>query len=147
MSQISYSVRKRHIYLPSSVMRPSALWFCTEVSSLSTDMRIIYRLFRVSLIGDLLSRFRCGCHGLHVDTGRFVNNPWDDRVCEVCKSGCVESEHHFLFDCPAYAHIRYSRAILFHGIQTVFSVINSNNPCLLGRYLRQCFQYRQSVLG
>ena len=54
MSQISYSIRKRHTYLPSSVMRPSALWFCTEVSSLSTDMRIIYRLFRVSLIGDLL---------------------------------------------------------------------------------------------
>ena len=35
-------------------MRPSALWFCTEVCSLNTDMRIIYLLFRVSLIGDLL---------------------------------------------------------------------------------------------
>ena len=70
-------------------------------------------------------------------------------MCEVCKSGCVENEHHFLFDCPAYAHIRYcnSHATLFHGIQTVSSVINSNNPCLLGRYLRQCFEHRQSVLG
>ena len=95
----------------------------------------------------LISRFRCGCHGLHVDTGRFVNTPRDDRVCEVCKSGCVENEHHFLFDCPAYAHIRYSHATLFHGIQTVSSVINSNNPCLLGHYLRQCFEHRQSVLG
>ena len=97
----------------------------------------------------LISRFRCGCHGLQVDTGRFVNAPRDDRVCEVCKSGCVENEHHFLFDCPAYAHIRYNHATLFHGIQTVSSVINSNNPkaCLLGRYLRQCFEHRQSVLG
>ena len=59
----------------------------------------------------LINRFRCGCHGLHVDTGRFVNTPRDDRVCEVCKSGCVENEHHFLFDCPAYAHIRYSQLI------------------------------------
>ena len=109
-------------------------------------MRIIYLLFRVSLIG-LISRFRCGCHGLHDDTGRFVNTPRDDTVCEVCKSGCVRNEHHFLFDCPAYAHIQYSHATLFHGIQTVSSVINSNNFCLLGRYLRQCFEHRQSVLG
>ena len=95
----------------------------------------------------LSSRFRCGCHGLHVDTGRFVTTPRDDRVCEVCKSGCVENEHHFLFDCPAYAHIRYSHATLFHGMQTVSSVINSNNSCLLGRYLRQRFEHRQYVLG
>ena len=92
----------------------------------------------------LINRFRCGCHGLHVDTGRFVNTPRDDRVCEVCKSGCVENEHHFL---SAYAHIRYSHATLFHGIQTVSSVINSNNSCLLGCYLRQCFEHRQCVLG
>ena len=29
----------------------------------------------------------------------------------------------------------------------VSSVINSNNSCLLGRYLRQCFEHRQYVLG
>ena len=108
-------------------------------------MRIIYLLFSVS--PRLMSRFRCGCHGLHIDTGRFVNTPRDDRVCEVCKSECVENEHHFLFDCPAYAHIRYNHATLFHGIQTVSAVVNNDNPCLLGRYLRQCFEHRQSVLG
>ena len=63
------------------------------------------------------------------------------------KSECVEDEHHFLFDCPAYAHIRYNHATLFHGIQTVSAVVNNDNPCLLGRYLRQCFEHRQSVLG
>ena len=106
-------------------------------------MRIIYRLFRVSLIGDSL----VGSAVVVMVTGRFVNTSRDDRVCEVCKSACVENEHQFLFDCPAYAHIRYSHATLFHGIQTVSSVINSNNPCLLGRYLSQCFEHRQSVLG
>ena len=87
------------------------------------------------------------CHVVQSDCKLHACIARDDRVCEVCKSGCVENEHHFLFDCPAYAHIRYSHATLFHGIQTVSSVINSNSPCLLGRYLRQCFQYRQSVLG
>ena len=77
-----------------------------------------------------MSRFRCGCHGLHIDTGRFVNTPRDDRVCEVCKSECVANEHHFLFDCPAYAHIRYNHATLFHGIQTVSAVVNNVMSCL-----------------
>ena len=37
-------------------------------------------------IGSLLSRFRCGCHGLHVDTGRWVDTKREDRLCQVCHS-------------------------------------------------------------
>ncbi len=66
----------------------------------------------------LISRFRCGCHGLHVDTGRFGKHSEhcsrEDRVCLVCMSGSVEDEHHFLFDCPAYIHIRQQYSHLFH---------------------------------
>ena len=30
-----------------------------------------------------------------------------DRLCLVCKSlDCMEDEQHFVFDCPAYSHIR-----------------------------------------
>ena len=42
----------------------------------------------------LVSRFRCGCHGLHVDTGRFkpVGQKVDreQRFCLVCASGTAE---------------------------------------------------------
>ena len=61
----------------------------------------------------LLSRFRTGCHGLRVDTGRWENNVHldrKDRLCLVCSSAQqVEDEHH-LFDCPAYSSIRASHA-------------------------------------
>jgi len=60
----------------------------------------------------LISRFRAGCHGLRADTGRWadgVHLDRTDRLCLVCKSlDCVEDEQHFVFDCPAYSHIRYS---------------------------------------
>lgn len=96
----------------------------------------------------LISRFRCGCHGLHVDAGRFTQIPREDRVCEVCNSLCVEDEHRFLFDCPAYAHTRGGHATLFQSlIQTVASVVNTDDPSLLGRYLSQCFDHRQSLLA
>ena len=46
----------------------------------------------------LLSRFRCGCHGLHLDTGRWVDTKREDRLCQVCHSSRdVEDEQHFLF--------------------------------------------------
>ena len=55
----------------------------------------------------LLSRFRSGCHGLRVDTGRWENNVHldrKDRLCPVCSSAQqVEDENHFLFDCLAYS--------------------------------------------
>ena len=124
----------------------------------------------------LVSRFRCGCHGLHVDTvcastcylpygckpcerdncaclheylSRFSSQklPREDRVCYVCRSSSVEDEHHFLFDCPVYAHIRDAFATLFQeGPHKVASLIDSSNPTLLGRYLSNCFAHRQFVL-
>jgi len=57
----------------------------------------------------LISKFRTGCHGLPVDTGRWADGVHLDntqRLCLVCKSlDCVEDEQHFIFDCPAYSHI------------------------------------------
>ncbi len=32
----------------------------------------------------LLSRFKCGCHALHVDTGRWAGTERKDRLCQVC---------------------------------------------------------------
>ena len=58
----------------------------------------------------LVSRFRCGCHGLHVDAGQFKpvaqRVDGEHRFCLVCTSDTAEDEHHFVFDCPAYCSIR-----------------------------------------
>ena len=40
-----------------------------------------------------------------------------DRVCEVCHSRSVEDEHHFVFDCSAYAHIWFPA--LFHSPDSI----------------------------
>ena len=49
----------------------------------------------------LISRFRTGCHGLRVDTGRWAHNihlDRTDRLCQVCKSlDCVEDEQQYIF--------------------------------------------------
>ncbi len=100
----------------------------------------------------LISRFRCGCHGLHVDTGRFgkdsEHRSREDRVCLVCMSGSVEDELHFLFDCPAYSHILQQYSHLCHqASSSVAAFLATNQPYVVGSYLKTCFAQRQSVLA
>ena len=80
----------------------------------------------------LISRFRSGCHGLHVDTGRFAKGGHrverEDRVCLVCHSTVVEDEQHFLLDCPVYSLLQAQHAELFQ-----------DKPCTVA-----CDQHQQS---
>jgi len=63
-------------------------------------------------------------------------------------SGSVEDEHHFLFDCPAYIHICQQYSHLFHSASpAVAAFLASDQPNVVGSYLKTCFAQRQSVLA
>ncbi len=98
----------------------------------------------------LLSRFRSGCHGLRVDTGRWADNAHidrADRLCLVCKSlDYVQDEQHFAFDCPAYNHIRAKHVNLFQHSYTVASFMFMCEPNACGGFLRECFACRKNIL-
>ena len=95
----------------------------------------------------LLSRLRCQCFGLQVDVGRFEQISRDLRVCQVCHAKVVEDAQHFLFECPAYSHIRVRHvSLLQHEDVSVVSLLNSNQHSSLGRYLRKCYFHRRYVL-
>ncbi len=61
-------------------------------------------------------------------------------------SGSVEDEHHFLFDCPAYSHIRQQYSHLFHQASpSVATFLATDQPNVVGSYLKTCFAQRQTV--
>ena len=99
----------------------------------------------------LMSRFRSGCHGLRVDTGRWedsVHLNRKDRLCLVCRSSQqVEDEHHFLFDCPAYSSIRASHASLFQCACSVSDFFDSCEANACGGFIRNCFSLRSNILA
>ena len=71
----------------------------------------------------------------------------EDRVCEVCHSTAVEDEPHFLFDCPAYAHIQDEFPALSQILYpSVNLFINTEDFNMLGRNFRQCFLSRGQSL-
>ncbi len=100
----------------------------------------------------LISRFRCGCYGLHVDTGRLLplaqQVPRQQRHCIFCASGSAEDEHHFVFDCPAYCAIRNKFTNIFWGpAPTLSSFFTLHDPKVIGRFLRECFEHRNTLVA
>ena len=43
---------------------------------------------------------------LRIETGRFQNLELIDRKCMYCNVGQIEDEHHFIFHCSHYSHLR-----------------------------------------
>ena len=58
----------------------------------------------------LFAQLRGGILPLHIETGRFLNRPVDERTCMLCETDAVEDEIHFVIHCPLYDDIR---SILF----------------------------------
>ena len=98
----------------------------------------------------LLSRFRSGCHGLRVDTGRWEDNTHldrKDRLCVMSRSAQqVEDEHHFLFDCPMYSSIRASHASVFQRACSVSDFFANCEANACGGFIRSCVSLRSNIL-
>src|SRR5690242_13512726 len=59
---------------------------------------------------------RIGSYPLRIETGRWVGEFLEERLCFKCMSGQVEDEKHFLIDCKAY---KVPRRILFARIREI----------------------------
>ena len=101
----------------------------------------------------LVSRFRCGCHGLHVDTGQL--KPVEQRVdrelcfCSVCATDTAEDGHHSVFDCPAYCSIRDRFTAIFWGpapVATLSSFFTLHDHRVIAKLLHECFAHRFMLL-
>jgi hypothetical protein len=96
--------------------KPKLRTYKTFKSTLETEWYVRSRLSRTKR--SLLAQLRAGVLPLKVETGRFRRIPLDQRRCEICNSGKVEDERHFVCECPQY---KYTRDILYE------KVINNQN--------------------
>ena len=47
-----------------------------------------------------MAGLRMGCLPLTVETGRYSNIPYEERVCRLCDRGDVEDQSHFFMHMP-----------------------------------------------
>jgi len=106
------------------------------------DLIVDARRLRVFL------RFRMGVHGLPIDVGRWRGVPRSHRTCDMCDTGAVGDEHHFVFVCPALAAVRTHYAPLFAlRSRTLRAFVWQPDLLLVVRYIYDCFQVRARILN
>jgi hypothetical protein len=62
----------------------------------------------------IITSLRSGTNKLRIETGRYVDEKEEVRVCEMCHSGEIEDERHFLVTCRAYED---QRAYMYEAIR------------------------------
>ena len=66
-----------------------------------------------------ITQLRLSSHKLEIKMGRHKDIEREERICNYCRMGRIESEEHFLFECPNYAKEReYFRAQLLSHNKT-----------------------------
>ena len=89
----------------------------------------------------LLAQFRLGILPIPVENDRFSNTAREDRKCEICDSGEVEDECHFLFqdvikNCTDFQNL---------DVASQLSFLFENLAQSSAEHVAKCFSLRKSL--
>ena len=73
------------------------------------------------------TKLRCGVLPLEIETGRYSNVKYDERLCKLCNKGKVENEEHFLLECELYEDLRSNVMQQALELDNDFSNLNNRN--------------------
>lgn len=116
------------------------------------DTELYVKLNITSSERSILAQFRMGILPLRVETGRFRNLKISDRLCQICNSGEVEDEVHFMLNCKSYTETRRHYMNIFSDRIEGFNTFDSigkikmcfhKAPRQLAKYLSIIFQERK----
>ena len=66
---------------------------------------IIYKSCHIILRYEILS-ILCSTHKLAIEQGRYLNEPRENRLCQICNYNELEDEYHFVLVCPILSDVR-----------------------------------------
>eukprot|EP00249_Psilotum_nudum_P025149 c29391_g1_i1 orf=1144-4386(+) len=97
-----------------------------------------------------ICRIRLSSHKLQCEIGRWLSPPLplQDRHCQICRTGAVEDELHFLFTCRKLEEIRYkwigSRTANFSTIEEAYQHLD---PKVLGKLFLEMETLRAKLIS
>ena len=119
-----------------------------------TEKYIMYNLDRYER--SLMSQLRLGILPLRIETGRFKNEPVNERICMMCNNNNVESEYHFLFHCTAYndqRQIFYNKLLNINKNSLInmedknkMKILCNDNVRKFAKYLKLIYNVRQNTI-
>ena len=128
------SIVPRQLFTPGIVLCTYFHWFRPPARKFASCSPISLPL-PAKLVRTFL-RFRSGCSGLPIDTGRVTRIPRAARVCLACLSGSLCDEQHLVFDCPALASLRHQYTCLFRpGTVTMQTFLWQKDIVLVAKFV------------
>lgn len=105
-----------------------------------------------------LTRFRISSHRLQIEVGRYNKTPRQQRFCEICNSGEVEDEIHFITSCSSYNNLRNIFYQEICSLNNNFSSLSDKNKFiwlmsnenegivhLLAGFINDCYRVREGL--
>jgi hypothetical protein len=80
---------------------------CSFYSKIKNDIFINDNIQKLSynLRYEILS-ILCSTHKLAIEQGRHLNEPRENRLCQICNYNEFEDEYHFVLVCPVLSDVR-----------------------------------------
>ena len=101
----------------------------------------------------LLAQLRCGILPLRIETGRYLGEPLNTRLCKLCKCQEIESEEHFILRCTLYDRIRddiysdiFINQFLLMSHQEQFIELIQKYPRKTAKFVVNAYMLRRSIL-
>ena len=107
----------------------------------------LYESFMREDLRIIITRWRMSCIDLAIETGRYDGKPREERLCMFCD--VIEDEHHAIFNCKAYNHIRddYRTMLEDHpSIQHILNPKSEETATQVGMFLKLIEAERYSLL-
>lgn len=101
-----------------------------------------------------LAQFRCGILPLRIETGRYIGERPEERLCKFCTADVSETETHFLLDCTFYSDIRehvfgellLTTSFVSMNINEKLIFLNISHTRKLAKYIVQAYSKRRNFV-
>ena len=129
-------------------------WFKLSEPGWPPYLRGLHRSRGHSMLKQL-ARFRLGAHALRVESGRRQGELWESRTCQRCSHAHLQSlacqvddEHHCIFDCAAFEHLRVSIPGVQHLIASAAGCVRSfmaGDATVVRNYVAACMDALEAL--
>ena len=98
---------------------------------------------------------RCGILPIRIETGRYVNLPEENRTCELCNTGEIENEKHFLCICNVFSKWRANLYCSINNNVPHFTDMSNDDKfdylmkfeqIKASKFVLKCYEYRKSLM-
>ena len=101
----------------------------------------------------LLAQMKFGILPLKLETDRYQGIPENQRLCQICTLGAVESEFHFIFHCPTLGRVRDNFLPKFNidfsantEASSLHSMLSTDHIQITARYIEALYKERQNTI-